>query len=127
VHAALQEAAAQGSAGAFAAAVDDATEAGVPPAAIAAARSAFAASCQTALHALRAAALPLLPAPLLCPSFWSSGSLDAFWQKEVKRTDPELDAKFGAMEGMVYKGAALESVVCYLHLFSSCLHFIFAV
>lgn len=57
MHAALQEAAAQGSAGAFAAAVDDATEAGVPPAAIAAARSAFAASCQTALHALRAAAL----------------------------------------------------------------------
>ena len=38
---------------------------------------------------------------------------DAFkkWQKEVKRTEPEFQATFAAMEGLVYTKAQVESVV----------------
>lgn len=33
------------------------------------------------------------------------------WRKEVKRTDPEFDAKFAVMEGVLYPTKAIESVV----------------
>ena len=40
-------------------------------------------------------------------------SYDAYkkWQKEVKRTEPEFDAKCAVMEGSLYTGKALEAVV----------------
>lgn len=33
------------------------------------------------------------------------------WRKEVKRTDPEFDAKFAVMEGVLYPTKSIESVV----------------
>jgi large subunit ribosomal protein L10 len=40
-------------------------------------------------------------------------SFDAFkkWQKEVKRAEPEFDAKSAVMEGVVYVGKSIDSVV----------------
>lgn len=40
-------------------------------------------------------------------------SFDAYkkWQKEVKRTEPNFDPKFAAMEGLLYKTAQIESIV----------------
>ena len=32
------------------------------------------------------------------------------WQKEVKRAEPEFDAKYAAMEGLVYDGKGVETV-----------------
>jgi large subunit ribosomal protein L10 len=46
------------------------------------------------------------------PEGSAKGTFEAYqkWQKEVKRAEPEFDAKVGVMEGVRYEGKDIESV-----------------
>lgn len=47
------------------------------------------------------------------PEGESKSTFDSFkkWQKEVKRTEPEFQARFAAMEGMVYEAKQVDAIV----------------
>lgn len=50
---------------------------------------------------------------LFVPDGEAKNTYEAYkkWQKEIKRTDEEFDMKAGAIEGMLIKGATIETVV----------------